>query len=75
MNIFRVLCALPILPTATGGAGWLRNRRRNSLPLCAPLDVAENATDWWHSFTRRLPPDTVVLRDRNGRIGGYGTRR
>jgi hypothetical protein len=45
-----------------------RNRYNPSSRWVTVGDVIENTKDTWFAFTRRLPPGSRIIRDRNGRI-------
>jgi hypothetical protein len=71
MNPFRILGAIPILPAV---GGWFTNRRNPRWRMCAPADVAVNASDTFYRWINRVPGGSIVLRDRGGRYAGSAKR-
>jgi len=69
--VWRLVLAIPIIPTTKGGAGWFCNRRDTEKRFCAPLDVYENMNDSWYRFSRRLPKNAVIYRSEDGQVIGY----
>jgi hypothetical protein len=52
----------------------LRNRYNPNSNWVSLGDMIENIKDTWHAYTRRLPPGSRIIRDRNGRIRSSSTR-
>lgn len=67
--IFRVAMSIPILP-AMGSI--FTNRRDPTFKLCAIADVVFNVSDWFYSWTNRLPKSgqAAIMRDNEGRVSG-----
>lgn len=72
-DMFRLALAIPCIPTIKGT--WLTNRRDSRFWLCSPLDIFQNISDTWHRFSRRLPKNTIIFRDPDGKVIGYGEKR
>lgn len=69
--MIKLALSIPCIPVPPGGLGWARNRRNDRFFLFSPLDFMLNGSDWFHRFTRRLPPNTIVLRDADLNVIGY----
>lgn len=72
--LFRVLGAIPCLPAM---GGWFKNRTRPNSVVCAPSDVMFNASDTFHPWLNRAPPESEIYRDQAGdyRYSSYRRRR
>lgn len=58
------------------GAGKLFKNRRNPMARYVFVgDIVENTKDIWYGFTRRVPDDGYLFRNKNNDIDGSANKR
>jgi hypothetical protein len=69
-ELLNILKSVPILPFASRGSKYWRNRRDPNSGWATPSDVLYNISDRYYDWTRRAPPGSVFSRNADGAFQG-----